>query len=193
MPNQFITHFIFYQRERNCVIKCAEIISLMDNAKITELAIRGTRIIIKDAMTMLSEKAETPEWPHVAVSPGEYVVSIMADAGKTKGVRVCHAGAADPRRGKEVGRVSVDHAAVAICDYDALLAAVRSDPDAYSDWTEDDCEAAVWEKNSGVLNFSGVPIAHLKTGVGDGRFPVWELLEGSAVVGMECFFDKGQG
>ena len=139
---------------------------------------------------MLYEDAQTPEWPHITAAPGDYVVSILGDAGKTKGVRVCQAGITQAARGKEVGRVSVDHAAVAICDYDALLAAAKADPDAYGDWTEVECEEAIWEQDSGVLNFGGVSIAHLKTGVGDGEFPVWELLDGGRVVGLECSFRR---
>jgi hypothetical protein len=157
---------------------------------ITTLPIKGTRIIVKDAMIMLYEKAETPEWPHVIVAPGEYAVSILSNEGETSGVRVCRTDVSAPKRGKEVGRVSVDNAAVAICDYDALLAAVQADLDAYSDWTEDDCETAVWEQDSGVLEFCGVPIVHLKTGVGYGTFPVWELVGDGKVVGMECLFGE---
>ena len=160
------------------------------NNEITTLPIKGTRIIIKDAMIMLYEKAQTPEWPHVVVAPGEYVVSIIGGNRDAKRVRVCLAGVAEPKKGKEVGQVSVDHAAVAICDYDALFAAAKADPEAYSDWTQDDCESAVWEKQSGVLEFGGTPIAHLKTGIGDGTFPVFELLDGNRVVGMECSFDE---
>jgi hypothetical protein len=161
----------------------------MDQKKITTLPIEGSTIIIKDAMIMLYEEAEYPEWPHVTVEPGKYVVSLLAEKGKTKGVRVCASDVAKPKRGKEIGSVSVDHGAVAICDYDALLDAMQEDPDAYNDWTEDECEAAVWEKASGELKFGGVPIAHLKTGVGDGKFAVWELLDGKEVVGMECLFE----
>jgi len=156
---------------------------------VATLPIKGKRIIIKDAMIMLYEKAETPEWPHVVVAPGEYVVSVLSGKKGASGVRVCRAGVAKPRKGKEVGRVSVDHAAIAICDYDALLAAAKADLDAYNDWTEDECETAVWEEESGVLMFGGVAIAHMKTGVGDGEFPVMELLDGDKIVGMECCFE----
>jgi hypothetical protein len=160
----------------------------MEPVKITTLAIEGERLIIKDAMTMLYEEAEAPEWPYVAVEHGEYIVSVLLEDGKNRGVTVCLAGSVGAKRGKEIGRVSVDHGAVAVCEYDALLAAAKADPDGYSDWTEDECEGAVWENESGVLRFGDVRIAYLKTGVGDGAFPVWELLEGHRVVGMECLF-----
>jgi hypothetical protein len=165
----------------------------MNTKEITTLSVKGTRIIIKDAMTMLYEEAQAPEWPHVVVASGEYVVSTFKDGSGAKGVRVCDAGVVEPEKGKEVGQVSVDHAAVAICDYDALLAAAKADPDAYGDWTEDDCEAAVWEKESGVLEFGGTPIAHLKTGIGDGTFSVLELLDGGRIIGMECSFHEALG
>jgi hypothetical protein len=157
--------------------------------ELTTLAVEGTRIIIKDAMTMLYEDALIPEWPHVVVPPGEYVVSIKTDDGEVKGVRVCLANIEDPKRGTQVEDVSVDHGAVAICDYDALLAAAKSDPQGYSDWTEEECEETIWEKDSGVLEFGDVSIAHLKTVIGDGSFPVFELLDGARVVGMECDFE----
>ena len=161
---------------------------VMEPVQITTLAIEGERLIIKDAMTMLYEEAETPEWPYVAVEHGEYLVWALIKDGQNRGVRVSLAGSVDAKRGKELGRVSVDHGAVAICEYDALLAAVKTDPDAYSDWTEDKCESAVWENESGVLRFGDVRIAYLKTGVGDGAFPVWELVERNRVIGMECLF-----
>lgn len=148
----------------------------------------GGRIVIKDAMTMLNENAEAPEWPCVSVAPGDYIVSLAGGEDGSKSVRICAAGSGEASRGKEIGRVGVDHGAVAMCDYDALLAAVRADLDGYSDWTEDECEAAVWENESGVIEFGGVTVVHVKTGIGDGSFPVFELANGGRVVGMECVF-----
>jgi len=162
-------------------------VTTMSDQELTTLPVTGTRLLIKDAMIMLNETASSPEWPFVVVAPGDYVVSICDVDGAGRQVRVC-AVAAEPERGSQVGAVAVDHGAVAICDYDALLAAVQADLDAYSDWTEEECEEAVWEEESGVLEFGGTRLAHLKTGVGDGTFPVFELRDGSRVVGLECLF-----
>lgn len=158
--------------------------------KLTTLTLQGHRLLIKDAMLMLDENASSPEWPYVELLPGDYDVWIDALPEGGRSVRVCAAAAEAPARGRQIGQVAVDHGSVALCDYDPLLAAVRDDVDAYSDWTEDECEEAIWETPAGVLEFGGTRIAYLKTGLGDGRFPVFELLDGDRTVGLECSFQR---
>ena len=162
--------------------------SNVKETKIAQLKI-GKRIIVKDAMIMLYEKAKSPEWPHVVVPSGDYLVTMLDDdAGRM--VRVIGKLAKKATRGAEIGKVSVDHAAVAICDYDALLKAVKDNLEEYGDWTCNECESAVWEHQSGTLKFMNVEIAHLKTGSGDGTFSVFELTDGKKIIGLECTFPR---
>lgn len=161
----------------------------MSAKKIADISIRGNRIVVKDTMMMLDAEAPEPEWPGIACEPGEYSVSVLTRDGETVGARILRAGAAEPKPGREIGPVAVDSGSIAFCDYDPLLAAVRADPDAYADWTDDECESAVFGECQGVLEFGGAALAYLDNGVGDGSFMVTELLDGARVVGAECRFE----
>lgn len=153
-----------------------------------KLKIQGRRLVVKDAAIMLYQKAKKPEWPCVDVTPGDYVVSLQKAGKNVIGIRVAPAAETKTKRGKALGFVAVDHGAVALCDYDVLFPLTKSHPTEYADWTENECEEAIWETAFGGIAFKGCRMVHAKTGVGDGKFPVFALVAENRVVGLECDF-----
>lgn len=157
--------------------------------KVVRIEILGTRIAAKDAMIMLDQDVQSPEWPTVAVTPGQFIVEIHLpeDWYCTKfRIRSVHA---NPSVGRSLGTLAVDNGKAAFIDYDTFLAAIRDDVDAYEEWTGSDLDDELAINFSGQIDFNGTPLVYVKSGPGDGSFSAFELTDGDDVVGLECHFD----
>ena len=86
----------------------------MDWNEVTTIEIEGKTLLVKDAMIMLEQDEETPEWPYVNCEPGEYIFEIhvpspfFAHRARIRKID------SEPERGKEIGSVDVDHAFIGI-------------------------------------------------------------------------------
>ena len=157
--------------------------------EVCEVEIAGSRIIAKDAMIMLSPDESEPEWPGVTVEPGTYVVEIhLADRWHCAKLRIAPRDSA-PETGKQIGTVSVDHGKAAFIDHDSFISKVRDDPDAYEEWTAMDLDDELDLNFSGKIAFWETELAYVKSGDGDGTYPVFELMKHGEIVGLQCNFD----
>lgn len=157
--------------------------------EVVKIEIRGSRIVAKDAMIMLDQAVDSPEWPAVSVAPGQYIIEIFLpqDWYCTRfRIRPVNS---SPLVGSQAGTVAVDNGKAAFIDYDTFLAEVRVDYDAYEEWTGTELDDELAINFSGQIDFRDCPLVYVKSGDGDGNFPVYALQEGDAVVGMECHFD----
>jgi hypothetical protein len=127
------------------------------------------------------------------VPHGRYVVQIrlVPDTTRVARVRVCSA--APRQRGERLGEVGVDFAMLALlnaCDASAFQA--YDTPDGIQTWTH--LLAALGP--AGLLPYGERLESHLvvvRTGNGDGRYPVFALTNGSQRVGLEVVFvDVGE-
>ena len=154
--------------------------------EVTRLELKGPTLIIKDAMTMLADDVTEPEWPSVHCAPGEYVLEIyVPEPFNAHRVRIRRSGS-NPDQGSAIGTVGVDHAFVAFVDYEAFIAAVRADVEAYEEWTAMELDDELALNFSGEILFGEEKLVYVKSVGGDGAFPVVELVEGGETVGMEC-------
>lgn len=156
---------------------------------VAELELRGRRLAIKDAMILVDPASESPEWPFVEVEPGLYAFEIhVPETWHCARLRVVPSGT-DPTLGPKLGDLDVDHAKAAVIDYDAFLATAASDFDSYEEWTGTELDDELSLNFSGCIDFGPTSLAYVTSGAGDGTYPVFELLEGEKVVGIECHFD----
>lgn len=154
--------------------------------EVTKIDVRGSRIVIKDAMVMLSPDEVEPEWPSISCVPGEYVLEIHVPIPfHAHRVRLRRTDS-DPGPGNEIGAVNVDHAFVGFVDYESFLAAVRKDFEAYEEWTMYELDDELAINFSGEILFGNEKLVYVKSVDGDGAFPVFELVEDGEVVGLEC-------
>lgn len=156
--------------------------------EVTRIEIKGTQIVVKDAMIMLDSDAADPEWPSISCVPGEYILEINVPVPfHAHRARIRRADS-EPVLGQEIGTVDVDHAFVGFIDYAPFLTAVRKDPEAYEDWTMMELDDELAVNFSGEIEFCGEKLVYVKSGDGDGTYKVHELVDGGQTVGMECVF-----
>jgi len=156
---------------------------------VADLELRARRLAIKDAMILLDPDAESPEWPNVTVDPGLYAFEIhVRETLYCARLRVVPAGT-NPTLGRKLADLSVDHAKAAVIDYDTFLATVSSDFDSYEEWTGMELDDELSLNFSGRIDFGAASLVYVTSGSGDGTYPVFELLEGDKVVGIQCHFD----
>ena len=144
--------------------------------------------MIKDAMIMIEVDTDEPEWPMIPCSSGEYVMEInVPEPFYAHRVRVRKEGS-NPILGNELGNVSVDHAFVAIIDYESFLDTVKKDIDSYEEWTMTELDDELAINFSGEILFNGEKLLYVKSGEGDGIYPTYELIENDIIVGLETIF-----
>ncbi|MDJ0698835.1 MAG: hypothetical protein QNJ07_03180 [Woeseiaceae bacterium] len=154
--------------------------------EVTRIDVRGGVIVAKDAMVMLSSDENDPEWPSVTCEPGEYVLEIYVPVPfNAHRVRI-RKSESDPARGRELGKIDVDHAFVGFIDYEPFLAAVEQDFDSYEEWTMTELDDELAINFSGEISFCGEKLLYVKSVDGDGVYPAFELVEGGQPVGLEC-------
>ena len=156
--------------------------------EVTRIDVSGNKLIIKDAMLMLSEDETEPEWPYVTCEPGEYILEINVPVPfYAHRARIRKVGTA-PNLGKEIGTVNIDHAFAGFIDYESFLATVKNDFDSYVEWTMSELDDELAINFSGEIQFNDEKLVYVKSGDGDGEYPVIELIENGKQVGMECIF-----
>lgn len=154
--------------------------------EVTRINVVGPVIVIKDAMTMLASDVAEPEWPSIRCQPGEYVVEIVVpEPFNAHRARIRRSGST-PVSGDTIGAVDVDHAFIAFVDYESFLEACSSDYDAYEEWTMAELDDELAINFSGEILFGDEKLVYVKSVGGDGTFPVFALVEGDEIVGMEC-------
>ena len=137
---------------------------------------------------MLAEDRDTPEWPSVTSSPGEYVLEMYVPAPfHAHRCRVRRVGS-NPVAGETIGTVDIDHGFIGFIDYEEFVAAVRQDTEACEEWTMTELDDELALNFSGEIEFSGQKLVYVKSGDGDGSYPVHQLIEDGEPVGMECVF-----
>lgn len=156
--------------------------------EVTRIDVRGSIVIAKDAMVMLDVDQTSPEWPSVSCVPGEYILEINVPtpfhAHRSRIRKVD----ADPVAGKEIGTVEIDNGFIGFVDYEFFLAMARKDLEAYEEWTMMQLDDELALNFSGEIAFCGEKLVYVKSGDGDGSYPVYELVEDGEVIGMECVF-----
>ena len=157
--------------------------------EVAEIEIRGRRIVVKDAMIMLGDEETEPGWPFVFVDPGQFVVEIHLPRDWHCGRFRVRRQDSTPALGKVIGSLNIDHAKAAFIDYDTFHSIVCEDLNAYEEWTGTELDDELALNFSGQIKFGDTPLVYVKSGVGDGTYPVFELVENAATVGLECRFD----
>ncbi len=156
--------------------------------EVTTIEVEGKILVVKDAMIMLSEDEESPEWPFINCEPGEYIFEINVPSPFfAHRARIRKVGS-EPVRGKEIGAVDIDHAFLGIIDYEKFLGAVNKNYEEYSDWTAMELDDELALNFSGEIEFSKAKLLYVKSGDGDGTYPCVELVQDGAQVGIECVF-----
>ncbi len=93
-----------------------------------------------------------------------------------------------PVLGDKLGEVAVDHAFVGFIDYVPFLATIKDDFERYEEWTMTQLDDELALNFSGEIEFCGEKLVYVKSGDGDGNYPVYELVEDGRTVGLECVF-----
>lgn len=160
----------------------------MDWNEVTTINIEGKILLVKDAMIMLNEDEESPEWPFINCEPGEYIFEINVPspfyAHRARIRRIDSA----PERGKGIGSVDIDHAFIGIIDYEKFVGAVKKDFEEYAEWTAMELDDELSLNFSGEINFDTTKLLYVKSGDGDGTYPCFELVQNGTQVGIECVF-----
>ncbi len=160
----------------------------MEWNEVTTIKIEGQTLLVKDAMIMLGEDEESPEWPCVNCEPGEYIFEIhvpspfFAHRARIRKID------SEPERGKEIGSVDIDHAYIGIIDYEKFLDSVKNDYEEYGDWTANELDDELALNFSGEIDFDEAKLLYVKAGDGDGTYPCYELVQNGTQVGIECVF-----
>lgn len=158
--------------------------------EVGKIDIFGNRIAAKDAMILLDQDAQEPEWPTVNVEPGLFIVEVhLPQDWHCTRFRIRPLNSS-PEAGPPVGTLNVDNGMAAFVDYDTFLSAVREDYDAYEEWTGMELDDELSINFSGRTEFRGSPLAYVKSGDGDGTFTALALVENGKTVGLECRFDQ---
>jgi hypothetical protein len=156
--------------------------------EVTTIKLEGNILAMKDAMIMLSEDENSPEWPFINCDPGEYVFEINVPTPFfAHRARIRKIGS-KPEHGKEIGSVNVDHAFLGVIDYEKFLSEVKKDYEEYSDWTAMELDDKLSISFSGEINFNEAKLLYVKSGDGDGTYKCIELLQNGSQVGIECVF-----
>ena len=156
--------------------------------EVTRLDVKGRVLVIKDAMIMLDEDASEPAWPAINCEPGEYIIEInVPNPWICHRLRISQIGS-QPSLGNEIGNVDIDHAFAGIIDYNSFYKAITSDYEEYAEWTMNELDDELAINFSGEIAFNNEKLVYVKSGEGDGRYTVFELIQNGRVVGFECVF-----
>ena len=156
--------------------------------EVTRIEVKGNLLIIKDAMILLSNIVAEPEWPSINCEPGEYIMEInVPEPFYAHRVRIIKTDS-NPNIGNEIGMVSVDNGFIGIIDYEFFQTAVGNDFESYEEWTMTELDDELTLNFSGEVMFNQEKLVYVKSGDGDGVYPVYELVEDSKQVGLECVF-----
>ena len=156
--------------------------------EVTRITVRGSVLVCKDAMIMLSENETSPEWPCITCSPGEYIFEINVPTPFHAHRARIRRMDAEPERGAKLGAVDIDNAFLGVIDYDVFLAAVKRDFDDYEGWTADDLFDELDINFSGEIDFQDTKLLYVQSGDGDGSYDCHELVQDGEQVGIECIF-----
>jgi hypothetical protein len=125
--------------------------------------------------------------------PGDYVVAARCmQWGKDRRVsrlRVVLKGSSF-QIGKEIGGVNTDTAAIGVCDLDVFSAAWRDDPGDAANKMEYHVTSEKIYGSFALDEEHRAVMAFVRTGFGDGGYPVYELVSGPRRVGAEVVFIK---
>ena len=159
--------------------------------EVTRIDIRGTILVVKDAMVMFDEDELKTQYPSIACSPGEYVLEINVPTPFHAHRARLRRSDSQPTLGAALGTVDVDHGFVGFVDYGPFLAVVREDFELYEEWTATELDDELTDNFSGEISFRGEKLVYVKSGDGDGVYSTHELLHDGAQVGIECVFIEG--
>jgi hypothetical protein len=163
-----------------------------DWLKFGELDVPRGRLWLGDAAVTARDEGCSAK-----LDPGRYVVQLKGM--DFKGVRVVSRARVIPgpdgplAPGPRLGEAITDSAMIAICDIDALEAAVTKE---YADEYERDVQEGMSPPGTTISTFSYGPrsfdVAWILSGLGDGAYPVFALKLSRKTVGVEVeFLPKG--
>ncbi len=160
----------------------------MEWNEVTRINIEGKILLVKDAMIMLGEDEESPEWPYIKCEPGEYIFEINVPSPFYAHRARIRKIDSEPERGRQIGSVDIDHAFIGIIDYEKFLGAVKKNYEEYGEWTAMDLDDELSLNFSGEITFDTAKLLYVKSGEGDGTYSCFELIQNSSQVGIECVF-----
>jgi len=156
--------------------------------EVTTIQVEGKVLVAKDAMIMLSEDEQSPNWPFIHCESGEYIFEIQTTTQfHANGARIKRVDS-EPIRGRTIGDVDIDHAFLGFIDYETFRRAVTDQYDDYGEWTAMELDDELAQNFSGQISFNDAKLAYVSAGNGDGTYPCFELLEDGVPVGIECDF-----
>ena len=156
--------------------------------EVTRIVTKGNILVVKDAMIMLDEDDEFPDYPCIECDPGEYIFEInvpvpfYAHRARIRKID------SQPELGNELGSIDVDHAFFGVIDYGIFRDAVSRDYEGYGNWTAGELDDELALNFSGEIQFNDTKLLYVKSGDGDGTYMCYELIENGKQVGIECVF-----
>lgn len=152
-----------------------------------DLPIQGRRLQILDVVMAGNDG----EGVTLDVAPGPYVVEarVMTYATDHRISRVrVHPKGAVGTVGDVAGMVGVDLGAVAICDVDRLAPWAKDHEDAWQEWGQDLWYGRTEPAGLYTCTAASTVVPFLDSGLGDGTYPVYSLMENGRAIGLEAVF-----
>jgi hypothetical protein len=156
--------------------------------KLGELDVTGSRLIFSDSCCAPMDGVP------VLVPPGRYelLVDCISYGGASCIARlIVQLPGSLPERGDLLGRFAVDAASAGVCDGDVLKGFAVSNEAAHHGWLEAlGRQQADCPQLAGFFAFpdASTTLFHVRSGFGDGLYPVYVLRENGSVVGAEAVF-----
>jgi hypothetical protein len=156
------------------------------------LLVRGNKVHAVDA----SYAADGQEGCMIDLRPGKYHVQVKAMAYgndvRMSRLRVIWPGS-EPTAGPEIGQTGTDTGNVGVYDFDIFAKAWGNDNNASWDKISPAIESADMHGIAVLDDATGAIMPFVRSGFGDGTFPVNELLQNGSRVGFEiCFMSAGE-
>ncbi len=156
------------------------------------IKIKGNHLVAKDAVTRHDKEEKLEDWPHVAIEPGSFSLSLRIyrdedGAHRVSLFRIAEEGSSPIRGEKLELEMEVDFALASFCDYDLYIQAVKENEDDYEEYADELFD--LMERGFGEDSFKEQTVYFVPSGFGDGEYPVFSLTDESGrIVGLECDF-----
>ncbi|HXR03384.1 MAG TPA: hypothetical protein VN836_01600 [Verrucomicrobiae bacterium] len=155
-----------------------------------DLTVRGSKVQVVDASYVPDER----EGCMVTLAPGSYHVEVKATAYggdvRISRLRLVRHGVS-PSIGAVLGETGTDTANIGVCDHEVFARAWGGDNDASWEIISPAIEEADTHGIAVLDETAGAVMPFVRSGFGDGTFPVHELVADGSRAGFEVVFIRG--